>query len=843
MIKPIANRLSILATAVCLASVGIQTSAFELEEIVVTAQKREQNLQDVPVAVSAFTGDQLKEAAINDIFDLQTNTPGLRATQSQNNNSTSFSIRGVGTSSQNFGLESSVGMYVDGVYRSRQSSMISDMIDMEAVEVLRGPQGTLFGKNTPSGAVLFRTRAPSHETDGYASVTGGSYGMLNASAAANLSIIDDVLAVRGTVFSSERDGFIDVDGFGDEVLNDRNRWGTRLQALITPSDELSIRLIADYSEIDEICCGALTYVDSFQAKERTEADGSPIFGTDSILAQLGGTIPSGDQTDNYNTSLNYLPKSEATDEGLSMEISWDQGDYTLTSVTSYRKFESIDIIDSDYTDVDLLNVTNDANQKSFSQEFRIDYSSDNFNAVLGAYYFEQDIDLDYSINDIGGNQLGEYTDAVFGLGELVAGLNQANTDSFGLIPAGEQAFPDNFVASHVATQEQSSWAIFGQFDYDLTDSLVLTAGLRYTEEDKDLSTVFSETLNGAPWVPSAPTDLAAAEAAGQGLLDLAGNPALALDPDFVAQFTPYTTAGWGAWLFPGYAPRDDIHAQLSDEQITGTIKLSWMVNDDMMLYASYGTGYKSGGTNTDRIPAGFEPVFDAETSESFEIGMKSEFPDQALRVNLAAHYTTVDDFQANSFSGTGFVLQNAGELETYGAELEVFWQPAENTTVTLAYAYSIADFKEFEKGGCYVAYTFHTGQDDPGRVNSTDGACDRSGDRIDSNPEHYATLGLKQELYLADGIEGYVFGEYTYIGDMVLDQNQDPYKTEDSYGLLNLRAGVHFEEYDIDLTVWGRNVLDENYKRTTYDVPLQDGKLMTYPSDPRTYGITLNKNF
>jgi len=851
MIKPIANRLSILATAVCLASVGIQTSAFELEEIVVTAQKREQNLQDVPVAVSAFTGDQLKEAAINDIFDLQTNTPGLRATQSQNNNSTSFSIRGVGTSSQNFGLESSVGMYVDGVYRSRQSSMISDMIDMEAVEVLRGPQGTLFGKNTPSGAVLFRTRTPSHETDGYASVTGGSYGMLNASAAANLSIIDDVLAVRGTVFSSERDGFIDVDGFGDEVLNDRNRWGTRLQALITPNDDLSIRVIADYSEIDEICCGALGVVDNFQSRTRTDLNGDPVIGSDTHLTNLGGTIRPGDQSDNYNTALNYLPKSQAEDKGLSMEISWERGDYNLTSVTSYRKFESLDIIDSDYTNVDVLNVTNDANQKSFSQEFRIDYSSDNLNAVLGVYYFEQDIDLDYSINDFGGTELDEFTDAAFGFGNITNAVNIANAFG-GAIAPGAQAFPDDFVASHKATQEQSSWAIFGQFDYDLTETLVLTAGLRYTEEEKDLSTVFNETLNGAPWVPGDSTSLTALGALTPDVTtfltafadnDLATVTAMAADTNFTDQLTPYTAAGWGGYLFAGYSPRDDINTKLTDEQITGTIKLSWMVNNDFMIYASYGTGYKSGGTNTDRIPAGFEPVFDAETSESFEIGIKSEFPDQALRVNLAAHYTTVDDFQANSFSGTGFVLQNAGELETYGAELEVFWQPAENTTVTLAYAYSIADFKEFEKAGCYVAYTFHTGQDDPGRVNPTDGACDRSGDRIDSNPEHYATLGLKQELYLADGIEGYVFGEYTYIGDMVLDQNQDPYKTEDSYGLLNLRAGVHFEEYDIDLTVWGRNVLDENYKRTTYDVPLQDGKLMTYPSDPRTYGITLNKNF
>ena len=180
--KPLTTSLSALTIAVSLASTGVQAEGIELEEIVVTAQKREQNLQDVPVAVSAFTGEQLKEAVIKDVFDLQSNTPGLRVGQNQNNNTANFSIRGVGTSSQNFGLESSVGLYVDGTYRARQSTMIADMIDIEAVEVLRGPQGTLFGKNTPSGAVLFRTKAPSFEPDAFATVTAGNYGLLSGSA-------------------------------------------------------------------------------------------------------------------------------------------------------------------------------------------------------------------------------------------------------------------------------------------------------------------------------------------------------------------------------------------------------------------------------------------------------------------------------------------------------------------------------------------------------------------------------------------------------------------------------------------------------------------------------------
>ncbi|MGH1373436.1 MAG: TonB-dependent receptor [Cellvibrionaceae bacterium] len=833
-VKPITTTLSALTIAISLASTGALAEGIELEEIVVTAQKREQNLQDVPVAVSAFTGEQLKEAVIKDVFDLQSNTPGLRVGQNQNNNTANFSIRGVGTSSQNFGLESSVGLYVDGTYRSRQSTMISDMIDIEAVEVLRGPQGTLFGKNTPSGAVLFRTKAPSFEPDAYVSVTAGNYGLLTGSAGGNLTLIEDELAIRGTIFSSERDGYIDVDGFGSDVMNDRDRVGGRLQALWEPTEDLSIRVIADYSEIDEICCGALSYVDNVNV---IDPNVGPRPGSDTFAGMLGGTVFEGDQTDSYRTALNILPESQAKDRGLSIDISWDIGDYTLNSITSYRKYNSRDIIDSDFSNVDIIETENDAAQKSLSQELRLDYTSENLSAVVGLYYFTQEIDLDYNL--YGGDNLGEFADLEYGLGALAGGVDLISGLTGGLVAPSAEAFPDGFLGTHLSEQEHDSWAVFGQFDYNLTEKLVLTAGIRYTEESKDMNTVFNESINGTPWVPGASTSLAEAAVAGARLQALGGGAAFV--PSDIALFAPYSTAGWGGFLFPGFYPREDIIGEIDDEQVTGTIKLSWFVTEDTMVYASYGTGYKSGGTNTDRIAPGLIPIFDAETSTSFELGLKSEFPEQALRINAALHLTETDDFQANAFTGAGFNLQNAGQLESYGGELEVFWQPLQNTVVTLAYAYSHADFEKFESGDCWIGYTWQTGTADPGA--NGDGSCDRSGDRISGNPEHFANLGVKQNFALGDGVDGYVYGEYTYLSDQVLDNNNDPLKHQESYGLLNLRAGISWDEYGLDLTFWGRNVLDKTYKRTTFDVPVQSGKLMSYPSEPRTYGLTLNKAF
>ena len=220
-----------------------------IEEIIVSAQKREQNIQDVPVAVTAISGQQIADSGIKDIRELTTVAPGLISSQSQNSTTSSFSIRGVGTSSQNFGLESSVGLYIDGVYRARQSAVINNLVDIAAVEVLRGPQGTLFGKNTPSGAILMQTVRPSHDPDAFVEFTGGDYGLFNFAAGGNLSLVPDVLAMRATVFTGQRDGFVSDLALGSDSVNDRERAGGRLQLAWTPNDELDVRIIGDYSEI------------------------------------------------------------------------------------------------------------------------------------------------------------------------------------------------------------------------------------------------------------------------------------------------------------------------------------------------------------------------------------------------------------------------------------------------------------------------------------------------------------------------------------------------------------------------------------------------------------------
>jgi outer membrane receptor protein involved in Fe transport len=237
-------------------------SAF-LEEIVVVAQKREQNIMDVPVAITAIIGAQIEESGIKDMFDLQQNVPGLIVDHGQISTTSNFSIRGIGSTANNFGVESSVDLYVDGVYRSRQGSMINELIDVQAVEVLRGPQETLFGKNMASGAINVRTVTPSTGgIDGFLELTHGNYNLQRIAGAANIPVTDN-LALRGTIFSATRDSYVDNYRYSqsaiplvieDDLMNDRDRLGVRLQLGYDNGDDFNLRIVGDYSEIDDLCC-------------------------------------------------------------------------------------------------------------------------------------------------------------------------------------------------------------------------------------------------------------------------------------------------------------------------------------------------------------------------------------------------------------------------------------------------------------------------------------------------------------------------------------------------------------------------------------------------------------
>jgi len=786
------NTLAIALGATVLSGTSVLSLADGLlEEVVVTAQKRTQNLQDVPVAVTAFTGEMLRESGVRDMFELSAMAPSLSVEQTQTSSNTTFGIRGIFTSSQNFGLEPSVGLYVDGVYRSRQGSMINNMVDIASVEVLRGPQGTLFGRNTPAGAILMDSVAPDFEETGYLDGSAGNYGLLDINGAKSFTLIDDVLAVRMTGFNMDRDGTVDVVGNNvqeDNAINDRSRWGLRFQTLYTPNDDLTFRFIGDHSEVDEICCAVGNWENNFFTQNPAPPNAIP--GTDTTVAGappagLGGTVLDGNDFYDYKVSTSFKPESQNTDEGVSLQADWQTDYFLVTSISAYRKHEAYDKIDADFYDIDALERVNDLTQEQYSQEIQLsgDAFNEKLNYVAGAFYFHQTLD--------------STTDTIIGQDAYVL------ASAFLRVSLPPSSLPAGSSALNTADQEQDSYAIFGQADYYLTDELVLTAGLRWTDENKDMKNVFTENPN---------------------------------DP------VPF-----GFFGLTELAPRPNIDEDLNDNKFTGTLKLSWFMNDMTMFYASYGTGYKAGGINTDRVPDSAETVFDPETAASFELGMKAEFPDQALRLNVALHKTDTEDLQTISFQGAGFVLDNAGTAETYGGEVDLLWLPTDNTTVTLGYAYNHAEYSDFQNGPCWSGTPWQTSTPDPDTNFDANGvatgSCDRSGGMVSGTPENVIALTANQQFRLTDSIGGFVHGEYIWTDERMTDVNNDPEKLDGSYYVVNVRAGLVYEPWDTTLTFWGRNVLDAEATSTIADAVAQPGRFIAYYKEPPTWGATVRWDF
>ncbi|MGI9271495.1 MAG: TonB-dependent receptor [Woeseiaceae bacterium] len=875
------------------------------EEIVVLATKRASNILDVPVAVSALTGAQITDAGIFDMIDLQQNVPGLIVGGSQSSTTTNFAIRGIGSTSNNFGVESSVGLYVDGVYRSRQSSMVNDLIDIEAVEVLRGPQGTLFGKNTAAGAISVRTVRPSQDRDAFVDVTAGDRGLMKVSAAANMPINEN-MALRGTIFSTQRDGYVDDYNLGKDLYNDRDRIGGRLQLAVNdPEDDFNMRFIADYSEIDEVCCVGIVRVDSLLYKgalpgigtgaiDPLDAVGSQfanalvggtVFATfdypqsllDGLNLALGslspfpGTIVPGSSFDDYETATTLPPISTNEDAGLSMEINKTfDNDVLLKSISAFRNFETFDSVDIDFSDADLIHRINTGEQSSFSQEFQfIGEFGEGSSWVAGAYYFGQSLDsttltsagalfntyvttLNPALSDAVNN--ANAVDAGLELAGLGAILNPA-TDPF---PAGANALDD-------VRQDHEGFAVFGQVDFAVNDKFTVSLGARFTDETKDIDARYTQTANGPPpdlrpcaADPMDPTGtsflggaicVALSEA---GAFLQTGGAFGSLDGVLAGDLVPITepNVAWGSYLFDPFAPRPDVKDKLSDDQTTGTVKLTFFPSDSTMLYASYATGFKAGGTNADRINVAFDQVFTAETADSFEVGLKGQYG--PMQLVLTYYQTDFEDFQANSFTGTGFNLQNAGDLTIDGYEVELLWRPFDSTEIQAHYTHNEGKYNSFELGTAWdtwvAQYGAWMGQGDPGctapfdPTNLPDG-CPRSGDPLPYNPEDRAFIAWTQNFDFSGNTSAFFRLEYTYVSEQFTDGDLDPLTLQDSFNVINARVGLNFANSNSSLTLWGRNINDERYYHGSADLPVAEDGMFSYPSEPASYGVTFRKGF
>ena len=606
---------SLARTALAAALAALAAPAFSqaaLEEIIVTAQKREQSLQDVPIAISALSGDALRSAVVNDIFDLRAAVPALevRAVDPPSQG-TAFALRGLGTSVFNMGFEPTVATFLDGVYRSRSGLLAStDLVDMERIEVLKGPQGTLFGKNTSGGVVTLYTHKPDLEkTAGSVDLSYEEYNRVRANGMVNLPL-SSTAALRLTGSWAKGDGWLDNVVTGKEIA-DLDRYSLRGQLLLVPTDDLSIRVIADYSELDEACCTALRY----ENDPRSGAFNGPIAGS------IGSQVIDPANIEDYKVDLNVDPRLKAKDKGLSAEINWDFGAAALTSISAWRDYQDSNFKDNDFTGVDtLLSNQNLPKVSLLSQELRLAGDSDSiasgFEWTVGAYYSKEKIELENEF--IWGSQ-----------------------GSFGGIFFWHAPNYRAYLASF--EHETESMAAFAQGTLHINDRLALTLGGRYTDDQKDGSLVNDQPV--APGGPPIPTVFP-----------------LGFVYDYDAQKDD-SEPTYTASLQYDFAENVMGYVSYTHGYKSGGISMTRDAAGTQFLLTP--------GGPVGPLP-GQDPTFDKETADSVEIGLKSDLLDQRLRLLVAAWHTQFDDLQVQVLrpADGAFAVSTAKGATSQGVELE-----------------------------------------------------------------------------------------------------------------------------------------------------------------------------
>lgn len=824
-----------------------EEQAKRLNTVTITATKREQTLQDVPVAVSVVDDATIEKAEIQDLNDLQSLVPSLRVGQLQSSANTNFIIRGFGNGANNVGIEPSVGVFVDGVYRSRSAAQISDLPNLQRVEVLRGPQSTLFGKNASAGVISIVTRKPQFETQANLEATVGNFSALRLKGDVT-GPLSDTVAYSLAANLNQRDGYAEDLATGEET-NERNRWGLRGELLFAPSETLELRLIGDYDKIDEVCCVAGNLVNG---------------PTGALVGLIGGQI-NGEDPFSYEVFGNFPSDNDIENSGLSLQIDKEFAAFDVTSITALRKVESATNQDSDFTSADLIGLNENFTEiDTFTQEVRLTSNNldSSFDWMVGAFFFDEQVDAQSDFEY--GADFRNYADGLLvGLGApgALAGIETA----LGL-PVGA-SFGQNGQGPEAAFgQENTAWSIFGTLDFHVTDRLTATVGLNYTEDEKDayyrqtntdafsavdlVALGFGQGLAGAGVNPQDPAAIAAFAQANPavfaaiqaGAQDPALNPLLGLQAlQFLPPFLDF--------------PNSVEDGSSSDNSTTHTLRLAYDMTDNINVYGSWATGFKATSWNLSRDsrpfatdftpgsaaiqPVPSSPIRDAglavnnlttgtryagpEDSEVFELGVKGAFDTFAF--NLAIFDQTIEGFQSNAFTGTGFALANAGEQSTTGAELDVTWSPTDALTLTFA--------------GTFL---------DPVYDSFTGAASgDLSGQTPSGIPDVATSMGFNYDFSIKNW-DSYVRADWQYSADTDFFDDPANQALLESVGysreVNEINASAGFEnDHGLSLSFWARNLLDEQRITTSFPSVAQAGSLSGYPSQPRTYGATVRKRF
>jgi iron complex outermembrane receptor protein len=798
-----------------------ETNQPSLTEIIVTAQKREQNIQDVPISVIAFSAQQLKDGGVSDIKNLQALTPGLTVTSTTSENVTTARIRGIGTVGDNPGLESSVGVVIDGVYRPRNGVGFGNLGEIQQIEILEGPQGELFGKNNDAGVINIVTKRPSTTFGVTAEVTGGNYNDKEANASIT-GPIGDIAAARFYAGYQKRDGFLNLDASAgpntDNKTDNRNMYTVRGQFLITPSDALNFLVIGDYSKRNESCCGAVP------------VDNGPFVGIVNALAgipALGGQagIVGLQDPPTHNGRLawgNQPVTQRVRDTGISGELNWDLGGAKLTSITAWRDNTIVAGNDVDYSGLDIIQEpANEGNQTDFkqaSEELRLAGKSGPLDWLVGAFFSSEILTSNTAI--YAGNAFDLYVGGVSSAS--VGPPNFLEIPGYTGQPPGGTFIPGVSGEQDFYHQTSKSYAFFTNETYNIAQGLDLTAGLRATSEKKTADSHYVDPDGGS--------------GCGRLLTSPGVNALNPASPQYLF------LVGYGcSTLFNPFFAGQSTSQSLSEGNLSGTLKLSYRFNEDLMTYISWANGYKAGGFNLARVTSATGPFgaltpnldteFPRETVQSYEIGLKSMLANRTVRLNASVFDQKYTNFQLNTFTGIQFVVSSVRKVESKGAEFDTVWAtPLSGLSLAAGVTYAFTNITDF--GGSLPLFA-------PNQATSLN----RLNNRLSFAPLWSGVASATYTVPLSSSLEIHANVNEKYNSSYNTGSDLDPRKLQGPYGLLGARLGLGAPDGKWAVDIWGANLSNKYIYQVAFDAPFQYNQIDAFLADPRTFGVTARVKF
>lgn len=826
---PLIFRKAPLVAAIAVLSTTPLVHSQQLEEVIVTAQKRAQSLQDVPISVSAIQGDKLKSAGIPNMQALSDYVPNLYIAAAAVN--TNIYMRGVG-SGNNQGFEQSVGMYIDGIYMGRGRQYRAGFMDLERIEVLRGPQGTLFGKNTVAGAINMITASPdvgeglsgeiavaleSHDGQTYEGFVQGS--------------LTDTFAARLGFKHRVTDGYID-----NEFLNRSegaiDETGFRLTTVWQPNDNLNVtfkysnteferegspsttKLYLDPASRDELFPNRSAFANiAYLLTDVNFPDFAEIGRKEFVSFKDNGFGNSGGDT--LGIGINPDGSDEEYDNFM-LNVDYDLPAGTLTSITGWSEYQYIDGVDVDWLPLQFIHRDDNQEFEQLSQEFRFaSPGGEFFDYVAGVYYekstlkFDRRVTLDLNMD---------------GLVPALLGVNSLFT-----VLSGGAYNAEQIARNHLYEQDSDSFAVFGQGTFNLSDTLRVTVGLRYTEEDKEVASnqFLSDSIVGM------------------------GTP----NENFFLSFIQATS--FNAYIY-------DFNEKRSTDKWLPSVNVQWDASENSMLYASFSQGFKSGGFTDaddgepgDLTPGAFpcipgQPLsacydrtnpnddfeFEDEEVDAFEIGGKHTLLGGGMTFNWAAFYTRYDNLQTSVFKGLGFGVTNAAKSEITGIEVDMLWQATDRLRIGVSGAWLDASYDSFVDAPCNAI------QLDIDPLCGTPGGFtnnDLSGESTTYAPKYTGSVTFDYDLPLRNGLEWFVSGEANYRDDFEPGGDNDPVDSIDSYSKTNLRTGLRGENWEI--MAYGRNIFDKEVIVQSFDTPVLAGTHSQFVDEGRVVGVRARYSF